>query len=125
MMNESSSGQNPGSPANPILLPKDKKTLLAYYAGERLPSPMGGQFDILGVRDGEGGTGRVVLECNVSSLRYVLVIPKATRAERAVVKEAIEGKEESICPRHGHFQRLTKSGKDWVCGLCGVSFGKG
>ena len=125
MMNESSSGPAPGSPANPIPLPKDKKTLLAYYAGERLPSPMGGQFDILGVREGDGGTGTVVLECNVSSLRYVLVIPKATRAERAKVKEAIEGSEESICPRHGQFQRLTKSGKDWVCSLCGVSYGKG
>ena len=72
-----------GSPANPIPLPKEKKVLQRYYAGERLDSPMGGQLDLLGVREGEDGTGWALLECNVSSLRYVLIIPKATRTEKA------------------------------------------
>jgi hypothetical protein len=114
----------PGSPANPIPLPKDKKLLQRYYSGERLDSPMGGQLDILGVREGEGGTGRALLECNTSSLRFVLVIPKATRTERAKVKEALEAGEDLFCPRHGPYQRLSKSGKQWVCSECGVPYGK-
>ena len=78
----------PGSPGNPIPLPKDKQVLEKYYAGKRLESPLGGQLDILGVREGEDGTGRVLLECN------------------------------------GPYQPLTKSGKDWVCQQCAVSYGK-
>ena len=114
----------PGSPANPIPLPKTKKTLERYYAGKRLDSPLGGQLDILGVREGKTGLGRVLMECNTSSLRFVLSIPKATKAEKADVKEKIEAGEDLFCPRHGDDQRLAKSGKDWVCPLCGVSYGK-
>jgi len=113
-----------GSPANPIPLPNNKKTLEAYYAGRRLPSPMGGQLDLLGVREGEDGTGRVLLECNTSSLRFVLVVPKATRTEKAKVKEAVAQGGELSCPRHGPDQRLTKSGKEWACPLCGITYGK-
>jgi hypothetical protein len=113
-----------GSPANPIPLPKEKKVLQQYYAGERLDSPMGGKLDLLGVREGEGGTGRVLLECNTSSLRYVLVIPKATRKERANVKEALEAGDDLFCPRHGPHQRLSKSGKQWACSDCGVPYGR-
>ena len=112
-----------GSPTNPIALPKEKKTLQRYYAGERLSSPMEGQFDVLGVREGEGGAGRVLLECNVSSLRYVLTVPKATRAEKASVKEALEAGADLFCPRHGYRQRLSKLGKKWVCSQCGVPYG--
>ncbi len=85
---------------------------------------MGGQLDVLGVREGDGGTGRVLMECNVSSLRFVLVIPKATRTEKAKVKEILEAGDDPPCPRHGSHQRLSKSGKSWVCPLCGVSYGK-
>jgi hypothetical protein len=85
---------------------------------------MGGQLDVLGVREGERGTGQVLLECNVSSLRYLLTIPKATPTERSKVKAIIDGGDEVLCPRHGGFQRLSKAGKDWVCSLCGVSYGK-
>lgn len=115
---------SPGSPGNPIPLPKEKKLLQAYYARERLPSPLDGQLDVLGVREGEGGAGKVLLECNVSSLRFVLAIPKATRTERAKVKEVLEAGDELTCPRHGSLHRLAKSGKNWICPLCGVSYGK-
>lgn len=114
----------PGSPKNPIQLPKNKKLLQKYYAGERLPSPMGGQLDILGVREGEKGTGRVLLECNTSSLRFVLVIPKATRAEKEQVKELAEKGGDPYCPRHGPYHPLSKSGKEWVCQHCAVSYGR-
>ena len=113
-----------GSPKNPIPLPKSKKLLERYYAGRRLPSPMGGHLDVLGVREGEKGRGRVLMECNTSSLRYVLIIPRATKAERDEMKEKMEEGEDLSCPRHGPGQRLTKSGKEWVCPLCGVTYGK-
>lgn len=86
---------------------------------------MGGQLDILGVREGEKGAGRVLLECNTSSLRFVLKIPKATRAEKTQVKEAVEAGKDPHCPRHGAYHPLSKSGKEWVCHLCAVGFGKG
>jgi len=95
-----------------------------YYAGKRLESPLGGQLDILGVREGDDGTGRVLLECNTSSLRFVLIIPRATRTEKKKVKEMVESGQDPHCPRHGPYQPLTKSGKDWVCQQCSVSYGK-
>jgi len=114
----------PGSPTNPIPLPKSKKTLERYYAGKRLDSPLGGFLDVLGIREGKDGKGRVLLECNASSLRFVLVVPKATRPEKVDVKEALEAGDDLFCPRHGSEQRLSKSGKNWICPLCGVSYGK-
>lgn len=113
-----------GSPTNPIPLPRSKKTLDRYYRGKRLDSPMGGHLDVLGIREGNRGTGRVLLECNTSSLRYVLVIPKATPKERSLVKDVLEDGEDPYCPRHGESHRLTKSRKNWVCSLCGVPYGK-
>lgn len=124
MVRTSAPEQQAGSPGNPIPLPKDKKLLQKYYVGERLPSPLGGQLDILGVREGEGGTGQVLLECNVSSLRFVLVIPKATRAEKSQVKACLTEGGDPVCPRHGVHHPLSKSGKEWVCPLCSVSFAK-
>lgn len=79
---------------------------------------------MLGVREGEGGRGRVLLECNTSSLRFVLQIPRATKLERDTVKGAIDAGEEPFCPRHGPHRRLTKSGKLWICPLCGVPYAK-
>jgi hypothetical protein len=114
----------PGSPANPIPLPKTKKVLESYYAGKRLESPLGGHLDILGIREGKTGLGRVLMECNTSSLRFVLRIPKATKAEKSKVKEMIEAGDDLFCPRHGEDRRLSKSGKNWICSLCGVSYGK-
>ena len=125
MMRTSAPEQQAGSPGNPIPLPKDKKLLQRYYAGERLSSPLGGQLDLLGVREGDDGTGRVLLECNTSSLRFVLVIPKATRTEKAKVKEALARGDDPHCPRHGQYHPLSRSGKEWVCPLCAVTYGKG
>jgi len=124
MTRTSAPEQQAGSPRNPIPLPKEKKLLQKYYAGERLPSPMGGQLDVLGVREGEGGVGNVLLECNSSSLRYLLVIPKATRTEKVAVKETLEAGDDPVCPRHGIFHPLSKSGKEWFCPLCAVTYGK-
>jgi hypothetical protein len=124
MTRESTAEAPPGSPANPIDLPKEKSLLKRYYSGGRLESPMGGYLDVLGVREGGDGTGRVLLECNTSSLRFVLTIPKATRTEKAKVKAVREAGDEATCPRHGALERLARSGRDWVCPLCGVTFGR-
>jgi len=124
MVKNSEASPPAGSPLNPIPLPKERKLLRRYYAGERLRSPLGGQLDVLGIREGEGGGGRVLLECNTSSLRFVLMVPRASKAEVAKVKEAVEAGEEPACPRHGPYQRLARSGRRWACPLCGVSFGK-
>ena len=113
-----------GSPANPIPLRRSKKVLERYYAGKRLASPMGGDLDVLGVREGANGTGRVLLECNSSSLRFVLVIPRATKEEKTQVKESLDKGGDPHCPRHGSIQPLAKSGKNWACPLCGVGFAK-
>jgi len=125
MVRSTSTEPSAGSPANPIPLPKEKKFLMRYYRGERLPSPMGGYLDVLGIREGDGGLGRVLFECNVSSLRFVLMIPRATRTETEKVKKLLEAGEDLTCPRHGPFHRLSKVGKAWVCPLCGVAYGKG
>ena len=111
-----------GSPSNPIHLPRSQKVLEAYYGGKRLESPLGGQLDVLGVREGNNATGRVLLECNASSLRYVLIIPKATPEEKARVEKALEAGEDLYCPRHGPGRPLAKSGKSWHCPRCGVVF---
>lgn len=124
-MNKKVTTEEPtGSPSNPIPLPKSKKLLERYYSGKRLDSPLGGQLDLLGIREGDDGKGRVLLECNTSSLRFVLIIPKATRAEKAEMKGVIEKGDDLFCPRHGSDAPLSKSGKNWVCQRCGVSFGK-
>ncbi len=65
-----------------------------------------------------------MMECNASSLRFVLSIPKATKTEKADIKKKIEAGEDLFCPRHVDEQRLSKSGKSWICALCGVSYGK-
>jgi len=125
MPKKNEAGPPPGSPRNPIPLPKKKKYLERYYSRGRLPSPMGGKLDILDVREGERGKGRVLLECNASSLRFILEIPRATPEERKQVEKSLDGKgEDPTCPRHGSSQRLTRSGKEWVCPLCGVVYGK-
>ena len=124
MIVDSSENHPAGSPANPIPLPKDKKLLQEYYEGRRLPSPLGGQLDLLGVRAREDGIGQVLFECNVSSLRYVLTIPKATRTEKSKVKKAAESGEDPPCPRHGSRQILNKSVKGWFCSQCGVTYGR-
>lgn len=113
-----------GSPGNPIPLSRTKKVLEAYYAGKRLESPLGGQLDVLGVRESRTGVGEVLLECNTSSLRYVLKIPKATKPEQAEVKKILAAGDDIYCPRHDPRQRLVKSGKSWFCPLCGVAYGK-
>ncbi len=124
-MNKNSEAQPPpGSPTNPIPLSRHKKLLQRFYGGERLRSPLGGHLDVLGIREGEGGRGQVLLECNTSSLRFVLTVPRATRTELAKVKEALEAGDEPVCPRHGPFQRLSRSGRQLICPLCGVPFGK-
>jgi hypothetical protein len=107
-----------------LQLDNEKQLLKQYYAGQQMPSPNGGFLIVLGVRGGGSGAGTGILECSVSSLRYELSIPKATRAERQKVKEAMDEGLEPDCPRHGPGIRLVRAGKDLVCRSCGVAYAK-
>jgi hypothetical protein len=107
-----------------LQLDNDTHLLKQYYAGHQMESPNGGFLILLGVRPGADGTAMGIFECSVSSLRYELVIPKATRTERRKVRDAIEAGEDPDCPRHGHGTRLVRAGKDLVCTACGVAYAK-
>lgn len=107
-----------------LQLDNEKQLLKQYYAGQQMPSPNGGFLMLLGVRAGEGGKGVAIFECSVSSLRYEIHVPKATRADRKKVKEEIDAGREPGCPRHGETVRLVRRGKDYVCLACGIPYGK-
>lgn len=107
-----------------MILADDKVLLRAYYGGQQMPSPNGGFLMLLGVRAKDDGGATAVFECSVSSLRYHMSIAKATRSERAKVKEAQGAGSDPDCPRHGPGQRLVRAGKSLVCTVCGVVYGK-
>ena len=101
-----------------------KQLLKNFYAGQQIPSPNGGYLLLLGIRPGENGVCHAFFECSSSSLRYQMDIPKATRTERKKVKDVMDAGDDPDCPRHGPGQRLVRAGKDVVCSLCGIAFGK-
>ena len=107
-----------------IPLPADKELLKAFYSGHRLLSPLGGNLELLAVREGDDGTGRAILECSTSSLRFELTVKKATRTEKQKVKKAQTDGSDPTCPRHGSEQRLSRLGPSWFCPQCGVRYGK-
>ena len=72
----------------------------------------------------DDGTGRAILECSTSSLRFELTIKKATRTEKQKVKEAQAAGSDPTCPRHGSDQRLSRLGSYWFCPQCGVRYGR-
>ena len=61
-----------------LKLDNEKQLLKHYYAGQRMESPTGGYLMLLGLRHGDDGDSIGIFECSASSLRYELVIPKAT-----------------------------------------------
>ena len=73
-----------------LALENEKQLLKRYYQGQQMESPNGGFLMSLGIRSGVGGDAQAIFECSVSSLRYQLTIPKATRAERRKVKDGGE-----------------------------------
>ena len=111
-------------PEGVMILAEDKVLLRAYYGGQQMPSPNDGFLMLLGVRAKEDGGAIAVFECSVSSLRYHMSIAKATRSERAKVKEAQGAGSDPDCPRHGPGHRLVRAGKSLVCLVCGVVYGK-
>lgn len=101
-----------------------KQVLKQYYAGVQMDSPNGGFLMLLGIRPGEGGAAVGLLECSVSSLRYQIVIPKATKTERKKVKDVLDAGDDPDCPRHGPGTRLVRAGKNFVCSSCGVAYAR-
>jgi ribosomal protein S27AE len=103
---------------------KARQLLKEYYAGQRMESPNGGFLILLGIRPQEGGTAVGVFECSVSSLRYEILIPKATRTERKKVRDVLQQDGDPDCPRHGPDFRLARAGKNLVCSRCGVAYAR-
>ena len=110
--------------ADALQLDNEKQLLQQYYSGQQVESPNGGFLMLLGIRSNEDGSATAMLECNVSSLRYELVIPKATRSERKEIREVLKEGKDPHCPRHGPGTRLVRAGKDLVCPDCGVAYAK-
>ena len=107
-----------------LQLDNPKQLLKQYYAGQQMESPNGGFLMLLGLRGSDDGSALAIFECSVSSLRYEIVIPKATRTERKKVKEVLDAGGDPDCPRHGPGARLARAGKDLVCGKCGVAYAR-
>jgi hypothetical protein len=107
-----------------LILEEDKILQKAYYAGQQMHSPMGGFLQLLGVRSRDDGSAIALLECSASSLRYLLELAKATRGERSQVRAVQNRGEDPDCPRHGTGVRLFRAGKDLVCPLCGIAYGR-
>ena len=104
-------------------LPAGKKLLQAYYKRARIESPEGGPLNPLLVTAEDDGTGVVRFECLVSSLRYWVRIPKATRNEKAAVKAQQKEGHTPTCPRCAPADRLVRSAGYLICPHCGVRFG--
>lgn len=107
-----------------LRLDNEKQLLKQYYAGQQMESPNGGFLILLGIRAGDDGGAVGIFECSVSSLRYEVAIPKATRTERKKVKEVVDAGGDPDCPRHGIGSRLVRAGKDLVCSDCGVRYAR-
>ena len=107
-----------------LQLDNEKQLLKLYYAGAQIESPNGGFLMLLGIRAGEGGTAVALFECSVSSLRYDVVIPKATKTERKKVKDVLDAGDDPDCPRHGPSTPLRRAGKNFVCSACGVAYAR-
>ena len=103
---------------------KARQLLKEYYAGQRMESPNGGFLILLGIRPQESGKAVGVFECSASSLRYEIVIPKATRTERKKVRDVLQQDGDPDCPRHGPDFRLSRAGKNLVCSRCGVAYAR-
>ena len=103
---------------------KARQLLKEYYAGQRMESPNGGFLILLGIRPHLSGTAVGVFECSASSLRYEIVIPKATRTERKKVRDVLQQDGDPDCPRHGPDFRLARAGKNLVCSRCGVAYAR-
>ena len=116
--------EEPGAGASPEPIPlDDPKLLKQYYAGQRLPSPVDGYLDLLGSRSLPDGSARLLFECNSSSLRFVLVVPKGTRRDREKVRDQIKEGTDPHCPRCGPARPLNRAGGDLQC-PCGAVCGK-
>ena len=110
--------------AEALQIEKAKQLLKQYYTGQRMESPNGGFLILLGIRPQEGGAAVGVFECSASSLRYEIVIPKATRTERKKVRDVLQQGGDPCCPRHGLDFRLVRVGKNLVCSRCGVAYAR-
>jgi len=100
-----------------------KKLLRDYYKRARIESAEDGPLNPLLVTSEDDGTGVVRFECLVSSLRYWVRIPKATRKEKAAVKAQQQEGYSPTCPRCTPADRLVRNAGYLICPHCGVRYG--
>lgn len=108
--------------ADALQLDNGEQLLRQYYSGRRVESPNGGFLMLLAVRGNDDGSATAIFECTVSSLRYELSIPKATRTERRKVRDVLKEGGDPSCPRHGDGYRLVRAAKQMVCPSCGIGY---
>ena len=123
-MSKTKSETPPVEGDSPFPLTDEKALLRLYYEGSRLPSPTDGFLILLRVQPEGDGSGSILFECNSSSLRFRLDVPKATRTERAKVKAMIDDDREPKCPRHHGEQLLIRVKNDFLCPRCGVRYAR-
>ena len=109
--------------AEELRMDNEKLLLKQYYAGQQIESPNGGFLMLLGSRPSEDGA-IAIFECSATSMRYQVLIPKATRTERKKVKAIVDAGDDPDCPRHGPSARLARAGNDLVCSACGIPYGR-
>lgn len=95
-----------------------------YYAGERLPCPVGcgGAAEVVRVLSREEGGGDLWLECGSCAQRGCVELPAASDEERVAVEIAFAEGGEAPCPRHARRVLLQRRGRQLACPECGVRF---
>lgn len=103
----------------------DRAVVLArYYAGERVPCPVGcgDEAEAVRVSTVESGEGVIWMECEGCAQRERYTAPPATTDERRRVRDLVGEGREPICPRHERPTPLRRRGRQLVCPGCGVRY---
>lgn len=113
-----------GSDGLPEGVMPERALLQRFYAGERLPCPVGCGGTVAAVRVStlNDGRGDLWLECDSCAQRERVTIPAATPEERSELQLAQEPGALPVCPRHHWRIPLRNHGRQLVCPECGVRF---
>ncbi len=95
-----------------------------FYAGKGVPCHVGcgGSAEVVRVGTAADGGGELWLECGSCAQRARYEVPRASVEERRVVRRALDGGGEPVCPRHARRTPLQPRGRQLVCPECGVRY---
>lgn len=102
----------------------DPRFFQTFYAGASVPCHVGcgGAAEVVRVGTAADGGGELWLECGSCAQRVRYEVPRASSDELQVVRQALEGGGEAVCPRHSRRTPLHPRGRQLVCPECGVRF---